>query len=93
MFLFCVLTLKLLLGLCKVDDRCKELMKNGVTEKDITRSIIEDVDTYSLGSSRSVYKCALQFHHRMRMARLLLGSETAADNETLSQVLQYHGCA
>ena len=75
----------------QVDERCRKLIKEGVTERDITRSIVSNDDTYSLGPSRSVYKCGLQFHHRMRMAELLLGEGQLKSGETLSTVLQCLG--
>lgn len=49
--------------LAKVQEKCIELMDSGVTEKDITKCILDGSDPYNLAQeliSKSVYKCGFQ---------------------------------
>lgn len=53
-----------------------ELLAHGVTEADISDWILKGADPHGLGgASKSVFKCALIFQSRVKLAKILLGDE------------------
>ena len=72
----------------QVETKTRELIASGVTEKDIAEWVAKGEDPHNLGgTSRSLYKCAIQFLERIRLAQILLGHTALGPNETYESLI------
>ena len=69
-----------------------KLHHQGVTESQIAEWVVNGTDPYELGSSRSVYRCALQFVKRVEMAEMLLGSTPLPAGTVCKDLVEILSC-